>query len=210
MVGKPIRFLGAVLVLGSITLPAAAEEGNVFTNLFKYGGTTVPPSQPADSEPAYCPTVDVFEGGSNLRTMVGANVRTQTTLGRVARECTKRADGSVTVKVGVEARVLLGPSGSPGRFEVPATATIKHDEKVVTSKSERITAVVGPGEAQGFAQLIIDDLVVPPSIAGDYEIEVGLGGRSAVKPAKAKAKGKPRPPKPTEAAAPDGGGEPAQ
>jgi hypothetical protein len=210
MVEKPIRFIGAVLIVGSVTLPAAAEEGNVFTNLFKYGGTTVPPSQPADNEPAYCPSVDVFEGGSNLRTMAGANVRTQTTLGRVARECTKRANGSVTVKVGVEARVLLGPSGSPGRFEVPATVIIKHDEKVVATKSDRTTAVVEPGEAQGFAQLIIDDLVVPPGMAGDYEIEVGLGGRSAGKPAKAKAKGKPRRPKPTEAAAPDGGGEPAQ
>ncbi len=89
-VGKPIGLLGAVVIAGLATSSAFAQEGNVFSNLFKYGGTTVPPSQPQDTEPAYCPTVDVFEGGSNLRTVAGANVRTQTTWARSpgnARSC---------------------------------------------------------------------------------------------------------------------------
>ena len=81
------------------------------------------------------------------------------------------------------------------------TVLIKRDDKVVTSRSERTTAVVSPGEAQGFAQLIIEDVVVPPAIAADYEIEVGLGARSAAKTAKVK----PKRPKPTAAAPADGG-----
>ena len=206
MVVMPLRFLGTALLACTIASPAVAEEGNVFSNLFKYGGTTVPPSQAKDTEPAYCPTVDVFEGGSNIRTMGGANVRTQTTLGRVSRECTRREDGSVTVRVGIEARVLLGPAGAPGRFDVPVTVLIKQDDKIVTSRSERTTAVVAPGEAQGFAQLIVEDLVVPPAMAGDYEIEVGLGTRGAAKTVKTKRKH----PKPAAVAAPADGGDAAQ
>ncbi len=108
MSDKSIRLTGAVLLACLATAPVRAEEGNVFSNLFKYGGTTVPPSQPKETDPAYCPSVDVFEGGSNIRTMGGANVRAQTTLGRVSRECTRREDGSVIVRVGIEAGYCSG------------------------------------------------------------------------------------------------------
>lgn len=206
MVGQRIRLIGLVVAVGFAVSPAAAEEGNVFTNIFKYGGTTVPPSQPKETEPAYCPTVDVMEGGAALRTLAGGNVRTQISLGRLARECSRREDGSITVKVGVEARVLLGPAGTPGRFDVPVTFSIKHDEKVVTSRTARTSAEIERGEAQGFAQIVVDDLSVPPSVAQDYEIEVGLGGAKAA-PAKAK---KPRRKPAATAAAPAGGGDAAQ
>jgi hypothetical protein len=205
MVGKRIRFLGIALVVIAAA-PAGAEEGNVFSNLLKYGGTTVPPSQPKELEAAYCPPVDVSEGGAAMRIVAGANVRTQISLGRLARECVRREDGSITVKVGVEARVLLGPAGSPGRFDVPVTFLIKHDDKVVSSRSERTTATIEPGEAQGFAQIVVDDLAVPAAMSNDYEIEVGLGAK-----AKAPGKAKPKPRKPAAAAAaPAAGGDPAQ
>lgn len=204
MVGYRIRFIGLLALAGLAVAPAVAEEGNVFTNIFKYGGTTVPPSQPKDVEPAYCPNVDVMEGGAALRIMAGANVRTQISLGRLARECARREDGSVAVKVGVEARVLLGPAGAPGRFEVPVTFSIKHDEKVVTTRSAQTSAEIGKGEAQGFAQIVVDDLTVPASMAQDYEIEVGLG---AAKMASSKPKHRR---KPAAAATPAGGGDAAQ
>lgn len=204
MVGKRICLLAVVLAAGLATPPARAEEGNIFTNIFKYGGTTVPPSQPQDVEPAYCPTVDVSDGGAALRVMAGANVRVQISLGRLARECARQPDGSVRVKVGVEARVLLGPAGAPGRFDVPVSFAIKHDEKVVATRVARTTAEISHGEAQGFAQIVVDDLVVPPAMAADYEIEVGLG---AAKAASAKAKTHHRKPA---AAASAGGGDAAQ
>ena len=95
MVGYRIRLLALLALAGLAAAPAVAEEGNVFTNIFKYGGTTVPPSQPKDVEPAYCPNVDVMEGGAALRIMAGANVRTQISLGRLARECARRVAGEV-------------------------------------------------------------------------------------------------------------------
>ncbi|MCJ2014449.1 cytochrome P460 family protein [Methylobacterium sp. J-076] len=204
MVGKRICLSGVVLAMGLAALPARAEEGNVFSNLFKYGGTTVPPSQAVEVEPAYCPTVDVSEGGAALRIMAGGNVRTQIGLGRMARECIRQPDGSVLVKVGVEARVLLGPAGAPGRFDVPVTFAIKHAEKVVTSRVGRTSAEIDRGEAQTLVQIVVDDLIVPSAMASDYDIEVSLG---SIKAPSAKAKRR----KPAAAAAaPAGGGDAAQ
>ena len=77
-----------------------------------------------------------------------------------------------------------------------------------TSRSDRTTAVIAPGEAQGFAQIIIDDVVVPPANAADYEIEVGLGTRNAAKAPRTKVKHKKA--KPAAEAAPAAAGEAAQ
>ena len=192
-------------------LPARAQqEGNAFTNLFKYGGTTVPPSQPKELEAAYCPSIDVAEGGAALRTVAGTAVRSQVSLGRLARECARRLDGSITVKVGVEARVLLGPGGAPGRFDVPVTVLIKHEGKVIVSRIERSTAVIEPGEAQGFASIVVDGLTVPPALSADYDIEVSLGAKGAGKGAAKAGPANSRRKKPAVAAAPDGGGDAAQ
>ncbi|WP_430913917.1 hypothetical protein [Methylobacterium sp. sgz302541] len=182
--------LRALSLLGLLGLPVAgpalAEEGNVLTNLLKYGGTTVPPSRPKDVEPAYCPPIDVPEGGAALQTFAGRSgdasaIRTQVTLGRLARECTRLQDGSLTVKVGVEGRVLLGPSGKPGRVDVPVTVAIKRGEAVLVSRTRRVSATVPSGEAQGFFSLVEDALPVPVAASEDYDIVVGLGGGGAAR-----------------------------
>lgn len=171
---------------------AAAEEGNFLTNMFKYGGTTVPPSQPQDLGEVYCPPVDVPEGGAALRSFGGkggdnASLRNQITLGRIARECNRLQDGSITVKVGVAGQVLLGPAGAPGRFEAPLQIAIKYGDKVVVSRSKRVAVAVAPGEAQGLFTIVEDGLIVPPAMTGEYEITVSLGGPQA-RPAPRKRK----------------------
>ncbi|MCJ2089275.1 hypothetical protein MKK88_25275 [Methylobacterium sp. E-005] len=206
---KARRPAAAVLVVaaGLAAAPARAEDGNVFSNLFKFGGTTVPPSQSESLDPPYCPPVEVAEGAAASRTMAGANVRTQFSLGRLARECTRLPDGSITVKVGVEVNVLLGPAGAPGRFDVPVTFQIRHDGKVITSRIERAGVIVGSGEAQGFATIVADALPVPAAMTADYDIAVGVG--AVGKGAAGKSAAKPRRRKPAVAEAPPGGGDDA-
>lgn len=213
--GGPTACLGAVrsLVLAAGlaaslgAAPAQAQEGNILSNLFKFGGTTVPPSQPESLDPAYCPPVEIAEGAAATRILAGGTVRTQFSLARLARECARRQDGSITVKVGVEVNVLLGPAGAPGRFDVPVTFQIRHEGKVVTSRVERASVVVGSGEAQGFATIVADELLVPAAVTTDYDIAVGVGVSKA---AGAKPASKPRRRKPAVAEAPAGGGDAAQ
>ncbi|MCI9881303.1 hypothetical protein MTL_14740 [Methylobacterium goesingense] len=158
-----------------------AEEGNFFTNMLKYGGTTVPPSQPADTDPPYCPTVAVPEGGAAIQSYAGragdsTSLRHQVTIGRLARECAKIQDGSVSVKVGVEGQVLLGPAGKAGRFDAPVTISIKAGDKVVVSRVHRVSVAVASGAAQGLFSFVEDNLLVPAAMSRDYDIEVRLGG----------------------------------
>lgn len=193
MMWKRGQYVGLMLLAAAAVGDVRAEEGNFFTNMLRYGGTTVPPSQPKEVEEAYCPAIEVADGGAALRTFGGragdtASVRSQITLGRIARECARLQDGSVTVKVGVEGQVLLGPAGAPGRFEAPVKIEIKYGDKVVVSRLKRVTVTIGSGEAQGLFSLIEDNFVVPPSMSRDYDIVVGLGGSArAPSPKKRKA-----------------------
>lgn len=184
---------GLALIAALFAGAAKAEDGNWFTNMLKYGGTTVPPSQPADLGDAYCPTVDVADGGAALQTYGGragdtSKVRTQTTLGRIARECTQLQDGSVTVKVGVEGQVLLGPAGSPGRFDAPVQIAIKSADKVVVARTQKVAVSIGAGAAQGMFSVIEDNLTVPAALARNYAIEVRLAGSPQRAPAVKKRK----------------------
>ncbi|KQT70887.1 hypothetical protein ASG51_11920 [Methylobacterium sp. Leaf465] len=173
--------LAATLAASGVGVgPTSAEEGNVFMNMLKFGGTTVPPSQPDDTDPPYCPTVAVPEGGAAIQSYAGragdgTSLRHQVTIGRLARECAKLQDGSVSVKVGVEGQVLLGPVGKPGRFEAPVSISIKAGDKVVLSRVHRVPVTVPAGAAQGLFSFVEDNLVVPAAMARDYDIEVRLG-----------------------------------
>lgn len=201
-----LTLAGLVLAASLTAVPALAEEGNIFSNLLKFGGTTVPPSQGESLDPPYCPPVEVAEGAAAARTLAGEAVRTQFSLARLARECTRRQDGSITVKIGVEVNVLLGPAGAPGRFDVPVTLQIRHEGKVIASRVERASVTVASGEAQGFATIVADELAVPVALTADYDIAVGIGtGKGG-----GKAAAKPRRRKPAVAAAPEGGGDAAQ
>ncbi len=168
---------------------AGAQDGNVLTNMFKYGGPTVPPSQPADLDPPYCPTVEVPEGGASVQTGTGTGLRHQIALSRLARECTRLQDGTLSVKVGVEGHVLLGPAGAAGRFEAPVTIAIKYGGKVVTTRTRRIPTLVPAGQAQGLFSVVEDNLIVPAPMVGNYDIEVRLGAAPAASRA---ARSKPR------------------
>ena len=93
---------------------APGEGGFGVGDMLLTAGTTQPPAQSTAIEDVYCPTVDVTDGGAALQVRGGGeagSVRSQITLGEVARECIGQPDGSTLVKIGVEARALLGVGG---------------------------------------------------------------------------------------------------
>ncbi|WP_246775734.1 hypothetical protein [Methylobacterium aquaticum] len=162
---------------------APPDEGNPFTNIFKYGGTTKPPEAPPSLDDVYCPTIDVAEGGASLQTMAGSTVRTQIRLGQVSRSCQPGANGGIVVTVGVQGMVLLGPGGAPGRFNAPVTVTVKNGSQVIARRSRQGSATIPAGQASGSFTVVEEGIVVPANLARDFEIEVGLG--SSGKPARA-------------------------
>jgi hypothetical protein len=70
-----------------------------------------------------CPTVDIRTGASTMRVNAGREETTETlryqaSIARVARECTV-AGPNMTIKVGVQGRVIMGQAGTPGQMEIP-------------------------------------------------------------------------------------------
>jgi hypothetical protein len=186
------RLVAMGLGLAASALCAAAPAwaqgiGDTLSNLFKFGGTTAPKEAPREAGEAYCPSVGIIEGGAALRAYTGGKVgeptalRHQIAIGQLARECVEQPDGSILVKVGVEARALLGPAGQPGRFDAPVTVVIKRGERVFTSRTQRVSVSVPAGDTQASFVTVQDGLVVPPK-AGEYEIDVGLVAGTGEKP----------------------------
>ncbi|MBD8908872.1 hypothetical protein [Methylorubrum zatmanii] len=204
----------AWMILGGLALAlpvsARAEPGGFFKNMFGggEGGTpSIAAPQAHDPDNAYCPPVFVSDGGAAVQAFAGAagdktRLRHQIVFGRLSRECKARADGSVAVRVGVELRALLGPSGAPGRFEVPVTIAVKYNEQPVMARTHRVAVAVPAGAAQGEATLIENDLSVPADKTVGYDIEVSLGAGAA---GRAKPVAKRRKAAPAAAAAADQG-----
>lgn len=104
---------------------------------------------PTDIE---CPNVEVRTGAATL--MIGSkpndaepsavDLRYQGTIIRTARECQVNA-GVMTMKIGVEGRVITGPAGGPGAVDVPLRIAVVHEgvnPKTIISKFSRESVTV--------------------------------------------------------------------
>ena len=177
----------AALSVAACNTSGSGGEGNTLSNLLYYGGTTAPPiAATSVIDVADCPVVDIGEGGAALRTVAGRSaeaeaVRSQISIVNVARECAGRPDGAVIVKVGIEGRALAGPGGAVSRSDVPVYVVLKRGDRILASQSRRASVNLEPGGLRGSFVVVEDNLIVPPGIGGEFEIEVGFGsapGRS--------------------------------
>lgn len=208
---------GAVLALAmlAITLPGCST-GNLLGSSSsndsvgdKMGSALFgPPAKPgtgtADAMPEdfECPSVEVRPGASTL-TISGKggdnaalDLRYQGSIVRTARDCQVRS-GNVTIKVGVEGRIVLGPAGGPGQIDIPLRYAVVHEgaaPKTIVTKFFRIPVTVPENESRVSFSHITEDLTFPmPVPAGDidsYLVYVGFDPAGAPEP---KPKSKPAP-----------------
>src|SRR5579871_1561223 len=160
-----------------------------------------------------CPAMMVRSGASTWQVPPGSNTTTlryQGALGQLARECVVLGD-SMTIKVGVEGMVLVGPKGGTGNLTVPLRIALVQEgpqPKPVWTKFYSVPVNVPAGQSQVTFTHVEDDLTfaIPPSKdLSSYVIYVGYDPQGAIanaktakKPApsgtKTAAKSKPRPP----------------
>jgi hypothetical protein len=99
-----------------------------------------------------CPSVSVRTGAATL--IIGSNpkeaepsaldIRYQGSIIRTARECHVSA-GVMTMKVGIEGRIITGPAGGPGTVDVPLRIAVVQEgvnPKTILSKFARETVTV--------------------------------------------------------------------
>ena len=130
------------------------------------------------------------------------DLRYQGSILRTARECHVTA-GVMSMKVGVEGRVITGPAGGPGNVDVPLRIAVVHEgiePKPITSKLIIIPVTVTSDIDRVLFTHVEQDVTFPmPVPAGDidaYVVYVGFDAQAAQEkkkpPLKRKPAGKPR------------------
>jgi len=140
-----------------------------------------------------CPDVSVRTGASTL--IVGSkpgggepaalDVRYQGSIIRTARECHVSA-GIMTMKIGIEGRIITGPAGGPGTVDVPIRIAVVQEginPKTIVSKFGRETVTVNSAIDRVAFTHIVPDVAFPlPQPLGDidkYVVYVGFDPVSA-------------------------------
>jgi hypothetical protein len=142
---------------------------------------------PADID---CPSVAIRQGASTLSVVdpkaasSALGLRYQGTIVRTARECTVH-DKMVTIRVGVQGRVIVGPAGGPGSVNVPLRyALVKEgiEPTPIYTKLYTIPVTLQAGENGTLYSHVEEAMTVPmPSLADfdNYVIYVGYDPQGA-------------------------------
>jgi len=204
------KSIGRAAVLACVVLtisPASAEESITDKLGGWLWGRSAPPADRNSTNPAVeveCPGVSVRQGASTLAiTEPGAEAgpmttRYQVSIGQTARECAALG-GVMTMKVGIEGRVLLGPAGGPGQIDIPLRMAVVQEgttPKTVLSKFYKFAVAIPPGQTNVPFVHIEQDLTFPTPRGIDldsYIVYVGfdpqsLNTKPERKPAKQKRK----------------------
>jgi len=156
---------------------------------------------PAGSD---CPPVQVRTGASTLTSSANPaeptamNLRYQVTIGTTARECRLGPNNTVTIKVGMQGRVIVGPEGAGSNsIDVPLRFAVVREtveSKVITTKLDRISVAIPPSDTNVLFTHVTEGLDFPMPKGGDidsYVIYIGFDPAGVQEPKK--PKGKPAP-----------------
>jgi hypothetical protein len=170
-----------VAVAGVAVAPAGAQSISDKLNSWFFGPpVTQDPSSANTPSEVDCPGVDVRAGASTLSVTVPGqdagpmSTRYQATIGHTARECAALG-GMMTMKVGVQGRVLLGPAGGPGQLDVPLRMAVVREgaePKTIWSKLYRFPVAIPPGQTAVPFVHIEQDVTFPLPRSAELEAYV--------------------------------------
>jgi hypothetical protein len=148
-----------------------------------------------------CPGATIRQGASAWAQNAGAgptNVRYQASIAQIARECAILGS-TMTIKVGVEGRVVVGPKGGPGNVTVPIRIALVQEgpqPRPIVSKFYAVQVTIPQGATQVPFTQVDDDLTFPLPADKNlekYVIYVGFDPQGPIPATKTKAKPKPKP-----------------
>ena len=222
---------GIALLVALLASGCTGSSSNRLTDLFGtstiFGSSQSAPGADANAnavtDDVECPSVSIRNGAATLvvatksasESEPGAlDVRYQGSIIRTARECHVNA-GLMTMKVGIEGRVITGPAGGPGTVNVPIRIAVVQEginPKTIVSKFGQEQVVVNNAvDRVTFTHVDPDisfPLPVPISAIDSYVVYIGFDPLGAQPPKvrhKPKAKHRAKP-----AAKPKPGAPPRQ
>ena len=186
---KPIQTSGRAAPLGGVIVLAALLAGcstdattgstggssrslsEIFSSKpVSYAQAGTPATAGAtEFDPTDCPPVDIRQGASTFSVNTAAKnpaesvLRYQGSFAQTARSCS-RSGTTMTIKLGVQGRIILGPGGGPGQVDVPVRFALVEEgvqPKTIWTKFYRVPVVIGEGQPSISFTHIEDDLTVP-------------------------------------------------
>ena len=133
--------------------------------------------------------MDVRQGASTLSVASTTDpsamtIRYQGTIVQLARECAV-SSGNLTIKAGVQGRIILGPAGGPGRLDIPLRYALVREgpePRTIWTKLYKFPVVVPEGQSNVTFTHVEDDLTVPRPSTSEllaYVIYVGFDALAA-------------------------------
>jgi hypothetical protein len=133
-----------------------------------------------------CPGIDIRTGAATYSVgpqgtadVTPTTLRYQADIAKTARECSVSA-GSLTIKVGIQGRLILGPTGGPGQIDVPMRLALVQEgvePKTIWTKFYRVPVAVPPGQTNVPFVQIEENMTFPmpkPAELDAYVIYVGF------------------------------------
>jgi hypothetical protein len=183
---------GSMFGSGSSLGNAGSAIGDRFSQIFgsnsQEPGVAAPPAQDGDLT---CPSVSIRPGASTYavgapgKPASGNELRYQATITRTARDCNLNA-GQITVRIGIQGRIIVGPAGAPPSVDVPLRVAVVQEgvnPKTIATKVFQTNVQIGSETSVPFS-LVGEDLVypAPTAAAGDsYVFYIGFDPQ-ALKP----------------------------
>lgn len=206
--GAGLLAVGALALLagcGSTMSSMTSGVGSVFSksplDLFSSSSTATQTNAAAPDAPEIqtdieCPGVLIRDGAATL--VIGSNpkeqqpspldVKYQGSIIRTARECHVN-NGIMTMKVGIEGRIITGPAGGPGTVEVPLRIAVVQDalppKPIVSTFGKEVVTIGGNVDRATFTH--VDDTISfplpkPLGLLDSYVIYVGFDPLGAKPP----------------------------
>lgn len=177
-----------------------------FTGFFSSSSAKAPQAVAGAPSNVNCPALEIREGASTLS--VGPrgenatmSLKYQGSFIRVARECAV-AGGSMTIRIGIQGRVIVGPAGGPGQIDVPLRIAVVQEKPggsvPVFTKLMRIPVTIPAQGDATFSQIeegVSFPMPTPVTALDDYIAYVGFDplAAEAEDNAKARPRSKSRP-----------------
>jgi hypothetical protein len=149
-----------------------------------------------------CPSVEYRQGAATMAVNgsgsenTALNLRYQASFTQTARECILRGN-NLTIKVGVQGRIVVGPAGGPGPLSIPLRYALVREgaePKTLWTKLFMVPVTIPENQLNLPWLHIVEEMTVP-NPSGDeidaYVIYIGFDPEGAAS-AKPKAAAKPR------------------
>jgi hypothetical protein len=169
------RLAAALFLLGPLLAgcSSAAPSMPSFSSLFGSGSNSAAAASNASGAVTRldfeCPGVSVRQGAGSYSLSANPaepstmNLRYQLTIAETAREC-RRIGNMLTIKVGVQGRVVLGPAGGPGQLDVPLRFAVVReavDPQTITTKLQHVAVTIPSNDPHVLFTHVEDGLTFP-------------------------------------------------